>query len=184
MSGRWLRGLAVIAVAVLWAVAALPVLGADPSPSVPSLAHETLITTNARVGEELVWWGLRLLIACFAGLAIVGATSFIRGLLKPKPTAAELAAGGFGLTDLLAATLKMIPDLIKTPAGIAGLILILGVLMLLGTAAIDTGQLTDTPAASPAATEPSVGPGGTMTSPSEMPPSPAAFAAPSLRGAI
>lgn len=135
-------------------LAATVALGAEPSPAASSAAHETLITTNARVGEELVWWGLRLMLLCFAGLALAAALTFVKGLLAKPAGAADLATGGLGLTDLLAATLKMVPDLIKTPAGIAAMVLILGVLMLLGTAAIEGNQLSDTPIATEAAPTP------------------------------
>lgn len=135
-------------------LAAGPVLGADPTSAPDSAAHESLIATNARVGEELVWWGLRLLIVCFVGLAAGSLWTFVQGLREKSRGARVLEQGGLGLTDLLSTALKAMPDLIKTPAGIGGLILILGVLMLLGTAAIDTHQLSDAPIATDAITTP------------------------------
>jgi hypothetical protein len=109
-----------------------------PSSSTSGL-NDTLIATNARVGEELAWWGLRLLILCFIGLAIA---AVLKALSAPAG-AGGLAQGGGGPGAVLEAILRAVPDLIKTPAGIGALILILGVLMLLATAAIDTQQLKD-----------------------------------------
>jgi hypothetical protein len=154
VSRRWSVSLALAIAAASLVSAAGPALGADPTSAPASAAHESLITTNARVGEELVWWGLRLLIVCFVGLAGGSLWTFVQGLREKSRGARALEQGGLGLTELLSAALKAMPDLIKTPAGIGGLILILGVLMLLGTAAIDTHQLSDAPAATEAIVTP------------------------------
>jgi hypothetical protein len=136
------------ATALTWAIAGTAA-AADPSagPSVlpstaPSGELSTIVATNARIGEELVWWGLRLLIVVFVGMAIAATVSWLQTVLNPA-NAKILTTGGTGVAGLLDGLAKMLPALIKTPAGIGSVILLLGVVMLLGTASIAGNQLKD-----------------------------------------
>lgn len=149
--------------AVAYAADPTPSAGPSATPAV-SAAYNDLVATNTAVGQELVWWGLRLLIISFVWLAIVGVVAFARALMQ-RPTAVQLAAGGLNLTELLASTLRLVGDLIKTPAGIGALLLIFGVLMLLGTAAIDTRQLSDVPSGVTVSEPPSLPPSESPVSP-------------------
>lgn len=142
-------------------------LAADPtdaptaSPAVGTVS-ESLVQTNTRLGELLVIVGLGMVTLVFIALSVAAVFAFVaKNRPQPKP---PIAAAGIG--DVIGEALKAMPDLIKTPGGIGGLLLILGVVLLLGTAATQSGQLeafggsgsTAVPTVNPATASPNVSP--------------------------
>ncbi|HVM29143.1 MAG TPA: hypothetical protein VM305_00020 [Candidatus Limnocylindrales bacterium] len=125
-----------------------------------------LIETNTRLGEWLVLAGLVMLITVFIALSLAALVKFLASLRAQTP----LAPAGGGLAGVIGEILRAVPELIKTPAGIGALLLIVGVVLLLGTAATETAQLADFgdvgAGSTPAAEPPSPAP------PSPAPPSP------------
>jgi hypothetical protein len=124
-----------------------------------------VIRSNLEVGELFAKVGLVLLVLTFIGMAVM---AVLAAIVEARNPSRRAVAGGLPLGAILSAILKAIPDLIKTPGGIAALLAILGVVQLLGIAAIESGQLSDGPLAS----EPSAPPGPTAPSLPEVTGSP------------
>jgi len=138
----------------------------SPAPSPRPAISQVLIETNTRLGEWLVLAGLVMLITVFIALSLAALVKFLASLRAQTP----LAPAGGGLAGVIGEILRAVPELIKTPAGIGALLLIVGVVLLLGTAATETAQLADFgdvgAGSTPAAEPPSPAP------PSPAPPSP------------
>ena len=114
----------------------------DPTPGATTLnAH--LIETNTNLGSTMVVVALWMLAICFVGLAIAALATWVQAIRTGARRSDEREFGTGGLGAVIDAIVKVTPELIKTPAGIGALILILGVVLLLGTAAIESNQLKD-----------------------------------------
>jgi len=121
--------LVLLVLVVLFVLAVIAV--AVPFPNTPST--DTIAQVNGQVGAYLVRFGVILLVAAFVVALLQSILSSLTIAAAPAaPGTRDVGAGG--LVDVISGLAKAFPELLKQPAGYGAVALLLGVVLLLGTA--------------------------------------------------